>query len=148
MSSGPARRDLMMFITSMELTWRRECPTCCPNSFARYWAKWCVWALMVLTTGFRGAQFLCIFKSPYSLGGLEPCGRSCWMTSSGSDDFLSRRVVFRSVASLGHSATRLPSVLFRTVLGPCQVLISSYRSHTAELPATALRQLRRNILQE
>jgi hypothetical protein len=56
------------------------------------------WGTMM---GLRTAPFLWIFGSPYSLGGLEPCGHSCWMTFSGNNDFLRRRTVFHSTASMG-----------------------------------------------
>jgi hypothetical protein len=56
---------------------------------------------MLLTMGLRGTPSLCIFGSPYSLGGLELDGLSCLQISSVSLDFLSNFVVLRSVDSVG-----------------------------------------------
>jgi len=55
---------------------------------------------MLLTMGLRGTPSLCIFGSPYGLGGLEPAGRSCLLISSMRVDFLSSSVVFHSVESV------------------------------------------------
>jgi hypothetical protein len=89
---------LIVLMNSIEfLTWCGEPAMCAPSRPARCWAKrWCSrWA--------AEGPFLSmwIFGSPYSLGGLEPYDRSCCTTSSGSDDFLRRKVVFRSTASVG-----------------------------------------------
>jgi len=62
---------------------------------------------MLLTVGLRGTPSLCIFGSPYSLGGLEPAGRSCLCMSSVRVDFLSNSVVFHSVESVGSLASLL-----------------------------------------
>ena len=62
---------------------------------------------MLLTMGLRGIPSLCIFGSPYSLGGLQPAGRSCLHVSSVRVDFLSTSVVLRSVESVGSLASRL-----------------------------------------
>jgi hypothetical protein len=43
---------------------------------------------------------LWIFRSLYSLGGLKPCGNSCWTTTSESDNLLTRLVIFHSIASV------------------------------------------------
>ena len=56
---------------------------------------------MLLTIGLKGTPSLCIFGSPYSLGGLEPAGRSFLRVSSVSVDFLRSCVVFLSVESVG-----------------------------------------------
>ena len=48
----------------------------------------------------RGNPSLCIFGIPYSLGGLEPAGRSCLLISSVRVDFLRSSVVFCSVESV------------------------------------------------
>jgi hypothetical protein len=42
----------------------------------------------LLTVGLRGTPCLCTLGSPYSLGGLEPDGRSCLLISSVSVGFL------------------------------------------------------------
>jgi hypothetical protein len=52
---------------------------------------------MLLTVDLRGTPSLCIFGSPYSLGGLELAGRSCLHISSVRVDFLNSSVVFHSV---------------------------------------------------
>ena len=62
---------------------------------------------MLLTMGLRGTLSLCIFGSPYSLGGLEPAGCSCLHVSSVRVDFLNSSVVFHSVESVGSLATLL-----------------------------------------
>jgi hypothetical protein len=62
---------------------------------------------MLLTMGLRGTSSLCIFRSPHSLGGLEPDGRSCLLITSVSVDFLSSSVVFHSVDSVGSLASLL-----------------------------------------
>jgi malic enzyme len=36
----------------------------------------------------RDIAALWILGSPYILGGLEPCGQSCWATSSGSENII------------------------------------------------------------
>ena len=59
---------------------------------------------MLLTVGLRGTPSLCIFGSPYSLGGLEPAGCSCLHISSVRVNFLSSSVIFRSVESVGSLA--------------------------------------------
>ena len=59
---------------------------------------------MLLTMGCRGTPSLCIFGSPYSLGGLEPAWRSCLLISSVRANVLSSSVVFRSVESVGSLA--------------------------------------------
>jgi hypothetical protein len=56
---------------------------------------------MLLTMGLRGTPSLCIFGSPYNLGGLEPVGRSCLRLSSVSVDLLSNCMVLHSVDSGG-----------------------------------------------
>jgi hypothetical protein len=45
---------------------------------------------MLLTMGLIGTPALCIFRSPYSLGGLEPDGRSCLHKSFLREDFLAK----------------------------------------------------------
>ena len=40
---------------------------------------------MLLTKGLRGTPSLCIFGSPYGLGGLEPARRICVLISSVRD---------------------------------------------------------------
>jgi hypothetical protein len=67
---------------------------------------------MLPTMGLRGTPSLCIFGSPYNLGGLEPDERICLQISSVRVDFLSNSAVFRSVESVGY----LISVLYRLVL--------------------------------
>jgi hypothetical protein len=62
---------------------------------------------MSLKMGLRGTPSLCIFGSPYGLGGLEPVGHSCLHISSVRVDFLSSNVVFRSVESVGSLACLL-----------------------------------------
>jgi len=52
---------------------------------------------MLLTMGLKGTPSLCIFGSPFSLGGLELAWRSCLLISSVRVDFLSSNVVFCSV---------------------------------------------------
>ena len=69
---------------------------------------------MLLTMGLRGTNSLCIFGSPYSLGGLQPAGRSCLHVSSVRVDFLSSSVVFRSVESVGSVASLLQGGAKRT----------------------------------
>jgi hypothetical protein len=53
---------------------------------------------MVLT---MGLTVLVDFREPVQSRRPRTCGRSCCMTSSGNDDFLRRRVAFRSTASVG-----------------------------------------------
>jgi len=62
---------------------------------------------MLLTMGLRGTPSLCIFRSPYSLGGLELAGHSCLHISSVRVDFLSSSVVYHSVESVGSLASLL-----------------------------------------
>jgi hypothetical protein len=50
--------------------------------------------------GSERGTFLVDLQEPIQSRCLKPCGRSCWMTSSGSDNFLRRRVVFCSMASV------------------------------------------------
>jgi hypothetical protein len=74
-------------------TWCGESPRCSPSWPA---SKRQVGAPM----GLRGIPCSRIFGSQHSLGGLEPCARSC-LTTSESDDFLKRMAVLRSTASVG-----------------------------------------------
>jgi len=69
---------------------------------------------MVLRMGLRGTTSLYIFGSPYSLDGLEPCGRSCSATSCGSEAFFMRAVVFLSVVYVGSLASFLYAGSSRT----------------------------------
>jgi hypothetical protein len=41
----------------------------------------------------QGVPAMCILESPCSLVGLDPCGRSCSATFSGSEDFIMKRKV-------------------------------------------------------
>jgi hypothetical protein len=94
-----ARKELAVRVNCMEFfTWCTEFPRCPPSRPSRCWAKRYVGSSMVLTMCLRAP--LWILGSLYSPGGLEPYDRSCWKTSSESDDLL-RRVVFRFTVSAG-----------------------------------------------
>ena len=75
------------------LTWCAVFPVCWLRSPDRCLESWYGGVPMLLTMGLSGTP-LCILGSPYSLGGLEPAGPSCWCVSSVRDDFLSNGVVF------------------------------------------------------
>jgi hypothetical protein len=66
-----------------------------------------VGAPMLLTLGLRGTPSLCIFGSPYNLGGLEPAGHSYLHISFVRVDFLSSSMVFHSIDPVGSLARLL-----------------------------------------
>ena len=78
---------------------------------------------MLLTIGLKGTPSLCIFGSPYSLGGLEPAGRSFLRVSSVSVDFLSSCVVFLSVESVGSLDSLRYATLPSSLIPSCDLFI-------------------------
>jgi hypothetical protein len=74
---------------------------------------------MLLTMGLRGTSSLCIFGSPYILGGLDPDGLRCLHIFSASVDYLSNFVVLRSVDSVGSLVNLLYAESSRSVLSFC-----------------------------
>ena len=77
-SSGCTCRDPNIWVKWKEFfTWCAEFPVSWLNSPVKCLASWYVGAPMLLTMGLRGTPSLCIFGSPYNLGGLEPAGCSC-----------------------------------------------------------------------
>ena len=63
-------------------TWCAEFPVSWLSSPVTSMESTYVGAPMLLMMGLRRTTSLCIFRSPYSLGGLEPTGRNCLHMSS------------------------------------------------------------------
>lgn len=98
--------DMESIWSPLELfTWwgvRSECEQSKP---ARYFARPLMEVAIVLAVGFRGTPSLCTSGSPYGMGGLERCGSSRSVASSGSETFFRRVAVFLSVVSVGSLAS-------------------------------------------